>query len=229
MMKMTIAAVIFYFSASFLTYAAFSPGLTRVIYDEEGKEASITVNSTNDGEHYLVQAWTTTVDNQRAEFMVTPPISKLPPDSQNTLRMRYIGQKLAGDRETLFFLNIKAIPSKLSSDESQITFSSKSVMKLFYRPKGLNYRDATLARDKLKITPAGSGVNVYNPTPYYINFGVFSLNNVEINEASYVAPFSNIKFSTPKVSSPSEVKYNVINDFGGASDSITHSLRNESK
>lgn len=207
---------------SYNAIAGFRPGLTRVIYDESKNEASIPVAAVGDDTYYLVQAWVDDYNKNRADFIVTPPIFKLPPESQNNISMRYVGSDLEKDRESMFWLNIKAIPSKDASIGSQITVASKSVMKLIYRPKSLNYKDAIKAKDSLVFSISGNNLIIKNPTPYYINFGRFFINSVEIKDIGYAEPFGQVSKTVGTV--PNTIKYSVIDDFGGVSDPVNKKL-----
>lgn len=214
--------IIFTVFITFLSVSAmagFQPGLTRVIYDESKGETSIPVNAVKDNSYYLVQSWVEDVNHQRANFMLSPPIFKLAPNTQNTIRIKYIGEPLANDRETLFFLNIKAIPSKDSAIKNQITIASKSVLKLMYRPKSLDYKSAIQAKSSLDFSWQEGKLRIKNPTAYYVNFGRFFAGTTELKGLSYVAPFSEVVKEIEH--NPVSVRYNVIDDFGGVTDFIT--------
>lgn len=207
---------------SYNAMAGFRPGLTRVVYDESKNEASIPVAAVGDDTYYLVQAWVDDHNHKRADFIVTPPIFKLSPETQNNIRMRYIGSDLEKDRESMFWLNIKAIPSKDASIGSQITIASKSVMKLIYRPSSLNYKDAIKAKESLSFSISGNNLIIKNPTPYYINFGRFFINSIEVKDIGYAEPFGEFRKTVGAV--PNHIKYSVIDDFGGVSEPINRKL-----
>lgn len=207
-----------FFFLSFPVVAGFQPGLTRVIYDEKKAEASIPVSAVKDSTYYLVQTWVEDINHKRADFVLSPPIFKLPPNTQNTIRIKYVGEPLPQDRETLFFLSIKAIPSKDASVQNQITIASKSVLKLIYRPKSLDYKNGILAKKELSFSWANGQLTVKNPTAYYINFGRFFAGNSELKDFGYVKPFSEA-VKDVKVK-PTSIRYNVIDDFGGVTDFI---------
>ncbi|MFP3541429.1 fimbria/pilus periplasmic chaperone, partial [Pseudomonas sp. SIMBA_044] len=70
-------------------------------------------------------------------FLVTPPLFKMAPESASLLRVIKIGN-LPEDRESLFWLNVRSIPSvKSGVDANQLTLSVQSRMKLIYRPQAL--------------------------------------------------------------------------------------------
>lgn len=201
-------------------HAGFSLGQTRVIYNEAERQSTLRIINSGDGDYYLVQSWINENENDNSPrasaFIITPPVFKLMPDSENTLLIRTLNDKFPEDRESLSFINVKAIPAVDDAVKNKITFATKSVIKLIYRPKALNFQDAADAWEKMVIAPQAGAVTLNNPTPYFINIGMFSVNG-HAEKISYVAPFSEAKIALHTHERPVSVEYNVINDFGGAS------------
>lgn len=200
--------------------AGFSLGQTRVIYNEAERQATLRIINNGDNDYYLVQSWINENESENSPrantFIITPPVFKLMPDSENTLLIRTLNDKFPKDRESISFINVKAIPAVDDAVKNRITFATKSVIKLIYRPKSLNFQDAADSWKKMVITPQVGAVMLKNPTPYYINIGMFSVNG-HAEKISYVAPFSDTKISLKSNERPVSIEYNVINDFGGAS------------
>lgn len=76
------------------------------------KEASISVDNP-DNEPYLIQSW---LDNQQSgvdkiAFIITPPLFRLDGHQENMLRIVRVGDDLPKDKESLYWMNIKSIPS----------------------------------------------------------------------------------------------------------------------
>ena len=201
-------------------HAGFSLGQTRVIYNEAERQSTLRVINSDDGNYYLVQSWINESESDNSTrasaFIITPPVFKLMPDSENTLLIRTLNDKFPDDRESLSFINVKAIPAVDDSLKNRITFATKSVIKLIYRPKSLNVQDAADAWKKLVITPQAGAVTLNNPTPYIINIGMLSVNG-HAEKISYVSPFSEKTIPLKANERPVSMEYNVINDFGGAS------------
>ncbi len=77
----------------------------------DAKQTSITLNNTDKRLRFLVQSWIDDSQDQKSnEFIVTPPLFVSKPESENKLRIIYAGKALPNDRESLFWLNTKAIP-----------------------------------------------------------------------------------------------------------------------
>jgi P pilus assembly protein, chaperone PapD len=202
-------------------HAGFSLGQTRVIYNEQDRQSTVRLINSGKDEYYLVQSWINQNEKEDSprgnNFIVTPPVFKFLPESENTLLIKTLNDDFPTDRESLFYLNVKAIPATDSSVKNKITFATKSVIKLIYRPKALNAQDAANAWRKLEITAQPGKVTLRNPTPYYINIGVLMVNG-RSEKISYAPPFGEYTVTLKDNARVSSVEYNVISDFGGASE-----------
>lgn len=160
----------------------------RLVYPAEEKKG-ITWSLTNNTDRpYLMQSWVrpmdfTTglpaaeVDNKAPAaaipLMVTPPLKRLDPGEQLTLRIRLTEMSLPQDRESVFYLSVKGIPSipdKASQTGGQLVIAVVNNMKLFYRPEGLPAGGVVKASRQLRFSLQNDVLVVDNPTPFYINF-----------------------------------------------------------
>ncbi len=82
----------------------------------------------------------------------------------------YVGPSLPTDRESVFYLNSKVIPSvdknKLTGNSLQI--ATQSVIKLFIRPKNLAEAPAH-APATLRCRNERGQLTITNPSPYYVS------------------------------------------------------------
>lgn len=130
--------------SSLLAHAGVNVGATRVIYQGKDKEANLSVtNTVDDHIPYLIQSWVSEygdTDEATEKFIITPPLFRLDSGSQNMLRIMAIQtNQLPTDRESLFTVNVKAIPAR-STDSNKnniLQIAIKTSIKLFYRPDGL--------------------------------------------------------------------------------------------
>ncbi|HCH50945.1 MAG TPA: molecular chaperone, partial [Proteus sp.] len=122
--------------SSFLTYANVIYSGTRFIYNESDNHITISVKNKNTQEDYLIQSWITKENNKKTPFIITPPLFKLKGSQDSVLKLTKIEPIIESNRESIFYLNSKAIPLK-DSDNNSLHISLKSVFKLFYRPAGL--------------------------------------------------------------------------------------------
>ncbi|MFP2516735.1 fimbrial biogenesis chaperone [Buttiauxella agrestis] len=193
---------------------------TRVVFEKGAATQSITLANSADYP-VMVQAWIDDGDPhgipQTAEspFVVLPPIFRLAPLEQRSVRLLTSAKGLPDDRESLFWLNIYEIPPNQPAVQNEkILLAFRTQLKVFWRPAGVGKLTEDVG-NQLRFTRSGEGVTVSNPTPWNI-----SLAEVEI--AGYSAsgmtlsPFSQQPlFTFNKVDlQDGVVKFVIINDEG---------------
>ncbi|WP_407438859.1 molecular chaperone [Lelliottia sp.] len=189
-------------------------GGTRVIYDGAKKEASLSVNNP-DSVPYLIQTWIDTPNGgvEKAPFIITPPLYRLDQGQQNVMRIVRAGN-VPEDKESMFWLNVKSIPSA-EKKENSLQVAVKTRMKLIYRPETLKGTVPEDLAGKLTWQKAGDQIQVTNPTPYYMNFNEISVAGKKVAEPTFVAPGSSARFALPTGVSAGSVEFKIITDFGG--------------
>lgn len=189
-------------------------GATRLVYDGGKKESSLNV-SNSDELPYLIQSWVEPQEGslQKAPFILTPPLFRLDTGQKNVLRVVRVGGTLPEDRESLFWLNVKSIPSAERRDNT-LQIAVKTRIKLIFRPSGLKGLPE-LSAGQLIWHRKGMQLDVNNPTPFYMNFQSVNVDGQEVKDATYVAPYSTASFNLSHQSG-NEVTWKVINDFGGS-------------
>lgn len=211
------------FSACSAASAGVIVGGTRVIYDGNKKETSLSVRNP-DNIPYLIQSW---ADNNgpkgdrqggaEAPFIVTPPLFRLDRGKDNVVRIMYKGTPLPQDRESVFWMNVKSIPASDTSAKNVLQLSVKTRIKLFYRPAGLR-EPAPDEWRQVTFTRAGRNLSVSNPTPFFISF--YSLNvagkSVDTTDIM-VPPLGTASYNLPSDVTGSDISWQFINKFGGNS------------
>lgn len=207
----------------------------RVIFSEGEKAVTLTANNHGDA-LWLVQAGvsgsaTTTTSSP---FMVTPPLFRLEPRSQNVMRILRVGGQLPTDRESVFWFYANAIPSqpapvggaaKGAGVGASLSISMKTVLKLFWRPSGLKVRPQD-APGKMQFSWRNGEVVVNNPTPYYQTFATLKYDGVPQDTdsvPSMVAPFGELHFRAKQ--RVNKVSWTVMNDYGGATTEVTSPIK----
>ncbi|MHA1055193.1 fimbrial biogenesis chaperone [Enterobacter mori] len=188
-------------------------GGTRVIFEGAKKEA--TINITNpENTPYLIQSWIDMQDgvSGKAPFIITPPLYRLDGGQKNLERIVMTGS-LPQEQESLFWLNIKAIPSA-SKQMNALQIAVKTRIKLIYRPEGLRASTPEDQANKLTWQQSGNAIQVNNPTPYVINFNEITLGGRKLDDVTYVLPGASARFSLPEGVSGHSLTFNVINDYG---------------
>ncbi|HEK0727158.1 TPA: molecular chaperone [Proteus mirabilis] len=209
-------SIILFFISLFIintSYAGVIISGTRVIYNEGNKNVSINVKNP-DKMPYLIQSWIDDFEEKKqSKFTITPPLFRLNPDKENTLRIFLTEEGLPSDQESLFWLNIKTIPATEKTENSlQIAF--KTQMKLIYRPKTLKNVNFEEEQKKLTWSKERGKVIVYNPTPYFMNFQTIKFNGQLVDDVSYVKPFSTKSFDINDNNEHGLISWELINDYG---------------
>ena len=195
-------------------HAGITIGGTRVVYPENKKESSIAITNP-DNLDYLVQSWVETEGKvrEKAPFLITPPLFRLDAKQNNVLRIIRTGGNLPADRESLFWLNIKAIPSA-SKQANALQIAVKTRIKLIYRPDSLKGSTPEEQADKLTWSRSGNKLQVTNPSPYVINFNEISVGAKQLENVTWVAPGAVAVFALPAGVNSNQITFKVINDYG---------------
>ncbi|NWA25614.1 molecular chaperone [Pseudomonas gingeri] len=169
--------------------AAVTVGATRLIYDGASNEANLTVSNRKDTSPYLVQSWVSRFrsgsDESVDNFIVTPPLFRLDANKENILRIIFTGgAEVPQDRESLFLMNVKAIPAMGDDQKGKnvLQIALKTTIKLFYRPAGLKgqLKDA-VAQVNWK---ANAGKLTFNNTSkFHVVVSDLKLNGQPISQA----------------------------------------------
>nr|WP_329603018.1 molecular chaperone [Pseudomonas putida] len=212
---------------------------TRVIVHEGQRETSLALVNQN-AYPVVVQTWVdngdlaVTPDTASAPIMPLPPMFRLEPQQQRSVRLVTTGQVLAQDRESLYWLNVYEIPPRptevLDEGATRLTITLRTQLKVIYRPQGLSSK-AERAPSHLVVIAEGRSVQLRNPTPFYI-----SLSHAQIGEgkgsivldAPLLAPFSTQRQTAPAtVPSDAMFRFSWLDDEGNAQRGerpITHTV-----
>jgi P pilus assembly chaperone PapD len=200
-------------------------GGTRLIFEGAKKESSLSVNNP-DKVPYLIQTWVETTGGgaEKAPFMVTPPLFRLDGGQENVLRVIRAGGNLPEDKESLYWMNIKSIPSaQKDANQNTLQIAVKTRIKLIYRPQGLKGVPEEVT-DKLTWQRSGNSLQVTNPTAFYMNFQEVKVAGQEVKDATYVAPGATASFTLPAGVSGGSVSWKLISDYGGIGQAHTGTL-----
>ncbi|EJD6672739.1 TPA: fimbria/pilus periplasmic chaperone [Providencia rettgeri] len=211
----TLVLITSFLYSSFSMAGGVALGATRVIYPMGAKQVSLTTNNTDQKNRFLVQTWIDNENDQKTkEFIVTPPLFVSKPKSENTLRISFNGGEYPQDRETLFWLNSKAIPAvdkNTIENENVLQIAVLSRIKIFLRPENLPISSDD-APKTLTFTRSQGKLVVHNPSPYYLTLvNVFF--GKEKLESFMIAPKSDFTISVTG-NNGNTVTYQTINDYG---------------
>lgn len=212
---------------SFFTYSA---GLrleqTRLILNSTKPNATFTIVN-DDPNPYLIQtAVTEQFEGAKSPyFIVTPPLFRLDANSKFSARVLLKNKsELPTDRESLFFLNTRAIPAEKHPNEqtndAKLTFVTNIVIKVFYRPNQLTVPNSHIFQ-QVTLRQQGKQWAFNNPTPYYL-----TVVNLKYNQQSYkkslILPPLSVTEIPDLQGHISQARWQMINDFGGLSDAIIY-------
>ena len=194
---------------------------TRVIFNEADGGTSVVVENQDPASSFLAQTWIEKPNGEKLtnSLVALPFLQKISPKQKKQIKISYMdGQNtLPQDRESLLYFNVLGIPPQ-GKEASVVQFTIQSRLKLFYRPKGIDYKiapDSDFRRD-LKVTKQGANLQLANPTPFNIiisNINVDQSKDKDFPETT-IAPFSD---SVVKLKNPNWNRFYLgyVDDFGG--------------
>ncbi|MBH2847084.1 fimbria/pilus periplasmic chaperone [Serratia marcescens] len=198
-------------------------GGTRVIVYSDKKNASISLRNTSDKMRYMVQTWPENAEGKRSDdIVITPPVFVSSPKNDNILRVMFTGILSFSDRESLYYLNVKAIPSVDKKDvegNNILMLAAITRIKIFIRPHDLPPMPDNIA-SKLNIQMSGSNIIISNPTPYYITMVNIKSGSKEL-ESIMVPPLGESVLLLPNVK---RISFQTVNDHGGFTPEVIKSF-----
>ncbi|MRS17794.1 fimbria/pilus periplasmic chaperone [Enterobacteriaceae bacterium RIT692] len=205
----------------------FSLGSTRVIFKENEQSATLSVNNSAKDSPFLAQSWLTSYskDEKKPPFIITPPLYRQD-FGKNTLRIIKTNDDLPKDRESAFWLNVKAIPAERgdAQNSAKISFAYVLRIKMFYRPSAL-IGEANNAYKELSFAQKGNKLVVKNTTPYFVTLNKVMVDGVDVeNVSDMVPPLSHEEYILPSSKLIKKVEYKSINDMGGLTPGIVKSV-----
>lgn len=201
-------------------------GSTRVVYPSNQKQVSLGISNNDDKSTFLIQSWIENAAGEKTNsFVITPPLFVMKGKKENTLRIiDGTNNSLAKDKETLLWVNVKAIPSidKSFEDKNTLQFAIVSRIKLLYRPTGLSMPPEK-APSALSFSRSGNTLTIANPTPYYITATNLISNTKEL-KSFMVSPMGNTSIPVP-AGANNTLSYQTINDFGALTPAISTNIK----
>jgi len=193
--------------------AGISFRVLRVIYPEAEKNGVTLTAYNSTPEAYLMQSWVRPVDLTTGDvdlhtqtqpampFVVTPPLARLEANGELALRIRRSDVPLPSDRESVFFISMKAMPQQQEEQQQEkMVMTVVSNLKLFYRPAGLSKRAVEEMAPKLTFQREDNRLVASNPTPYWLTFSHLAVAGVELGKADLrlmVPPFGQQSYPLP--------------------------------
>lgn len=137
---------------------------------------------------------------------------------------RYYQVKLPGDRESLFWVNVKAIPAmeKDQKNENTLQLAIISRIKMFYRPTNLAMAPEE-APAMLRFRRSGSKLTLINPTPYFITVTNMKAGNSNLPN-TMVPPKGEVSVDITHAAT-GDISFQTINDYGALTPRIKATMQ----
>jgi len=183
---------------------------TRLIYPAGKPSVAIAIRNTDNRHAVAVESW---IESDKPGIMIKPAKVVIPPESTREVNIHIPDDRHLLKQEVLYWLDIKAIPLPEGAKNKQMAISVINRIKVFYRPQFLKL-SAAEADNYLVVRVCNKKLTIENPTPYYINFYSFTLDNQEVKQIKIVAPYETLAVSLPAAGKYSKAGWQVISDTG---------------
>lgn len=213
------------------TFAGIFADGTRVVFKDGYSQQSLRLSNQN-VYPILVQAWVDDGEKDRtpeqadSPIFTMPPIFKMAPQEQFSLRLVYSGEPLPQDRESIFWLNLYEIPPKPDAYDlsTSLVLAMRTQIKVFYRPQKLSMSVDKLIKNlqfSIQKINDRSQLIIQNATPFFATINALQVTQgewIEEGAVDMIAPFESVKMNLTKVFSTEngDVKIDVaiLNDAG---------------
>ena len=190
------------------------------------KQVLLPVTNNDPASVYLIQSWIENAGDQKdTQFVITPPLFSMQGKKENTLRIiNATNHQLPGDRESLFWVNVKAIPAmeKDQKNENTLQLAIISRIKMFYRPTNLAMAPEE-APAMLRFRRSGSNLTLINPTPYFITVTNMKAGNSNLPN-TMVPPKGEVSVDIPHAAT-GDISFQTINDYGALTPRIKATMQ----
>lgn len=208
-----------------LADAAISLQKSRLVFDGDKRNASMTIRNTSNQLPYLAQGWIEDAEGKkiRAPLLLLPPIQRIEPGEVSQIKIQAMpsANLLRQDQETLFYLNLREIPPK-NNLENTLNITLQNRIKIFYRPIALKAPLSELAspwHEKLRLEKEGNSWRIFNKSGYYITLvdakKQVKAPSVAAFEPVMLAPFSDSILPGEATDYGPRPVFTYINDYGG--------------
>ncbi|WP_050549307.1 fimbrial biogenesis chaperone [Pseudomonas sp. BRG-100] len=195
---------------------------TRFVYAADAR--ALTVRISNGGEApILAQSWLDRGQiNQdpsglSVPFVVSRPLLRLDPGQRSALEVRYTGEALPADRESLFWLNFLEVSPLPPRSTHLLRLSYRLRMKLLFRPAGLA-GSAEEAGRQLTWRAHRKVLEACNKAPFFVSLTAQRLEPGaadEVQRSATIAPFTCANFPlTGASATPAFIHYQFVADRG---------------
>lgn len=224
-------------------YSGLATSSSRIIFDDSEIQRSLILANINEYP-IIVQSW---VDNGEGNpnylnspFVVTPPVFRMQPEQNNSIRIIFKGNSLPQDRESVYWLNLYEIPGKSKDistnfelNQAYLNLAMNTQLKIFYRPKKLKKIGIEEIISQLNFSFEHLEGKTYlvcqNLSPYNVSFSKLKI--VSANEEMLVEQMMDMMTKSlsykryllshdVEITQPIRIEFDVIDDDGKLKSSI---------
>lgn len=202
----------------------------RIVFLENVDAGAFTELENTNKDPYLIQSWIVAADPQTGlpmdknaqqetvPFVITPPLHRLNAGERYRWRIQRVGNDgLPSDRESVFYVALKAIPTteKQTQDKGEFVLSPVIYQKMLYRPAALEELRTDMLADKATFRREGDQLVVRNESPLYMTFATLQVGDYEVPDSELykmVAPFAEQRYPLP-ASAKGNVMWRLLNEY----------------
>lgn len=202
----------------------------RIVFLEKVNAGAFAELENANKDPYLIQSWIVAADEQTGlpmdknsqqdavPFVITPPLHRLEVGERYRWRIQRVGnQGLPSDRESVFYVALKAIPTteKQAQDKGEFVLSPVIYQKMLYRPAALEELRTDMLADKATFRREGNQLVVRNDSPLYMTFATLQVGDYEMPESELykmVPPFAEQRYPLP-ASAKGNVMWRLLNEY----------------
>ncbi|VEJ55496.1 fimbrial biogenesis chaperone [Pragia fontium] len=202
----------------------------RIVFLEKDKAGAFVELENGNASPFLIQSWIVPTDAQSGlpteknasavnqPFVITPPLHRLESGERYRWRIQQVSKTgLTTDRESVFYVALKAIPAtdKQSENKGEFVLSPIIYQKLLYRPTALETLRTDMVADQATFRREGEQLIVSNPSPLYMTFATLQVGNYTVADDELykmVPPFGEQRYSLPK-NVTGNVMWRLLNEY----------------
>ena len=169
---------------SSLAGAAIQLQQTRLVYPEGEPSVALIIKNSDTTHSVAIESW---VESGRHDITITPVTMIVKPDSKRALNI-HIPDQGDNNQESLYWLNVKGTLLSEKSLSEQLNIAVINRIKVFYRPQKL-LSGAANAYEKISVSACRMQLTIKNPTPYFISFYSFYIDNKEVSHVRTIGPY----------------------------------------
>lgn len=202
----------------------------RIVFLEKVDAGAFTELENTNKDPYLIQSWIVAADpqtglpmdknaqQQAVPFVITPPLHRLNAGERYRWRIQRVGNDgLQSDRESVFYVALKAIPTteKQAQDKGEFVLSPVIYQKMLYRPAALEELRTDMVADKATFRREGNQLVVRNDSPLYMTFATLQIGEYQMPDSELyrmVAPFAEQRYPLPE-NAKGDVIWRLLNEY----------------